>query len=239
MKPTHALMQPRLVLGIAAHADDLDFGMAGAAAMWAAQGAEVWYLVLTCGSKGVADASSVDGAVAIRRQEQQSAADILGIAGVIFLDYEDGALENSAALRRDIARTIRKLCPDVVVTFDPSALYFAGLGLINHPDHRAAGQAALDAVYPVARNAHSFPELLDESLPPHCVTTVLLINFDHPTYRVDITAAFDKKLQALAAHASQETSLAPFVPLLTSLAEETGEQAGCQYAEGFIRLDVV
>jgi LmbE family N-acetylglucosaminyl deacetylase len=144
-------------------------------------------------------------------------------------------------VKRDITRIIRKIKPDVVVTMDPSMLYDAERGFINHPDHRAAGQAALDAVYPLARDHMSFPELYqNERLQPHNVATVLLTNFDKQNFFMDITGCMDTKIAALAAHASQVPDLAATEEWIKQMAEKSGQLSGesYKYAEGFIRVDI-
>jgi LmbE family N-acetylglucosaminyl deacetylase len=111
--------------------------------------------------------------------------------------------------------------------------------MINHTDHRAAGQAVLDAVYPLARDHLACPKLLAEGLEPHKVKTVLLTNFSHQNYLVDVTDVFDTKLAAMRAHASQIKDTSTMQRLLTDMAAHLGQQAGCQYAEGFVRLDLM
>lgn len=208
-------------------------------AAWAAAGAECYYLVLTNGNKGTADTKvSPDKLIAARQREQRAAAKLLGISDVFFADYEDGALEVTMALKRDIVRVIRKLRPDTVVTMDPSMLYSVDSGFINHPDHRAAGQATLDAVYPLARDHLAFPELLAEGFKPHKVKTVLLSNFDKYNFYVDISETIDKKLAALAAHISQMPDLTATQTRMRELARSLGTQANCAYAEAFLRIDI-
>lgn len=229
----------RCVLGVAAHPDDLDFGAAGSMAVWAAAGAKCYYLILTNGNKGTADKDlAPEKLIADRRREQRAAAKLLGVTDVFFADYEDGALEVTLALKRDIVRVIRQVRPDVVVTTDPSMIYSVDSGFINHPDHRAAGQAALDAVYPLARDHLVFPELLAEGLEPHKVKTVLLNNFDKQNFYVDISETIDKKMAALAAHVSQMSELVATQKRMRELAERMGAQANCAYAEAFLRIDI-
>lgn len=233
-------LTPKIVLGIAAHADDMDFSMAGSAAKWASEGAEVYYLVLTNGDKGSSDPAADPAALRAERQdEQRAAAKVLGVKEVIFKDYEDGMLTVSADVKRDIVRVIRTIRPDVVVTFDPSVLYYAPYNFINHPDHRAAGQAALDAVFPLARDHLSFPGLYkDEGLQPHKVATVLLINFEKADYSVNISNYIDAKLDALAAHVSQMPNLQEVQNKMRERAADVGTTVGAAYAESFLRIDV-
>lgn len=232
-------LHPKIVLGVVAHPDDLEFGVAGTIAKYVQQGATAYYYILTNGNKGSNDPGMTPSQLCdVRRNEQRAAADILGVADVFFGDYEDGMLECSQAVKRDIVRKIRELQPDIVVTFDPTIVYSANLGIINHTDHRAAGQATLDAVYPLARDRLSFPELAAEGLRPHKVATVLMINFDEHNYCEDITDTFVLKMQALAAHASQVPDFDKTRAMLTAIAQECGSKTNSQYAEGFVRLDI-
>jgi LmbE family N-acetylglucosaminyl deacetylase len=209
-------------------------------AKWAAEGADVYYLLLTDGSKGSDDRhlSSAD-LIKIRRDEQLAAAKILGLKQVFFLDYEDGLLVNDANVKRDIARVIRQTKPDIVITMDPAVLYWVENGYINHPDHRAAGQATLDALFPLARDHLSFPELLADGLEPHKVPHVLLMRFgmEH-NYSVDITATLEQKLKALAAHASQMANIEETHVMVRDWAKQAGQLGGHDYAENFLRIDI-
>jgi LmbE family N-acetylglucosaminyl deacetylase len=235
MKHTSPELKPKIVLGVGAHPDDLEYGAAGTLAKWAAAGAKVYYLILTDGSKGTTDASlSPASLVATRQAEQQAAAKIVGASDVFFGAFKDGELENTASVRREIVRRIRVLKPEVVVGWDPTFVYSADM--VNHPDHRAAGQAMLDAVYPYARDIVSFPELQKEGLEPHKVGTVLLINPAGNTYISDITGHLDTKIQALSAHASQG-GVEP-AAATTKRAHDSGEPHGLAAAEGFVRIDL-
>jgi LmbE family N-acetylglucosaminyl deacetylase len=234
-------LRPKAVLGVAAHPDDLDYGAGGTMAAFAAQGAKIYYLILTDGGNGSKDHSVQPKTLRdIRRDEQRQAAKILGLTDVFFCDFPDAALENSQDVKREIVRVIRQTKPDVVVTIDPAVLYSARHGFINHPDHRAAGQATLDAVYPLARDHLAFPELLAEGLQPHKAGTVLLFDFTPETlpYNVDITEMLDLKLQALSAHASQFADIETVKNAATERAAEAGKKHGCRYAESFIRIDI-
>lgn len=229
----------KTVLGVAAHPDDLDFAAGGTVAKLAAQGATVYYLILTDGRRGSEDPNQ-DPAIltATRQQEQQTACKALGVTDVFFLDFEDGALENTAAVRKEIVRAIRKLQPDTVITLDPSMLYAAKFGFVNHPDHRAAGQATLDAVYPLARNAPSFPELITEGLEPHKVRTMLLANFSEHTCCIDITTTIDQKAAAIAAHTSQTGGIDAVRTILDKMNKAAGKEINCAYGETFVRINI-
>lgn len=175
----------------------------------------------------------------LRRSEQQNAVAILGASGVHFLDYCDGTLENSLELRKDIIRQIRTHKPDTVIVFDPTFVYSSRLGFINHPDHRAAGQATLDAVFPLARDHLSFPELFtEENLLPHKVQHMLLVNLDTSNYHIDITNYLDTKLRSLFEHRSQMKDQRAIRKQVTDQARYSGKKAGLELAEGFIRIDI-
>jgi len=232
-------LRPRVVLGVAAHPDDLDFAAGGTFAKFVKDGAAVYYLILTDGGKGTHDRSVPTGElIRTRQNEQRKAAEALGATDVRFLAYRDGELENSKELKKDICKVIRELKPDVVVTLDPSMLYSANRGFINHPDHRAAGQATLDAVFPLARDYLSFPELDEQGFRPHEVATVLLSNFDRNEYYVDISETIEQKMAAIAAHESQLSGMATTQAELKKRAHELGEYRGYEYAECFVRIDV-
>lgn len=238
-QPLRDELQANVVLGIGAHADDIDFTSAGTIARLAAEGATVYYLVLTDGSKGTADRSvAANALVPKRRQEQLDAAKSLGVREVFFLDYEDGRLEVTQGLKRDIVRYIRRCRPDVVLCFDPSMLYSAARNFVNHPDHRACGQATLDAVYPLARDHLSFPELLEEGLEPHKTKVLLLTHFDQANYMVDISTTIEQKMAVFAVHASQSPQLDDKQARHRQLAADIGAACGYEYAEGFVRIDV-
>ncbi len=232
-------LTPKVVLGVAAHPDDLDFGASATLAKYAQAGAEVYYLILTDGSKGSDDHQiAPEELIKLRREEQRAA--LLAIRGrsVTFLNYPDSALEVSIELKRDIVREIRLRKPDIVITNDPTLVYSRSRGYINHPDHRAAGLATLDAIFPLARDHLTFPELLSEGLMPHKTKTVLLNNFDYQNYYEDVSNTLELKWQVLKCHASQIKDFAAVRERFTHFAELNGKKAGCKYAEGFIRLDV-
>jgi LmbE family N-acetylglucosaminyl deacetylase len=230
--------KPKTVLAVGAHPDDIDFGCAGSVAMWAKEGVEVYYLIITDGSKGSADHSvTPKQLIKTRQTEQRAAAKRLGVAGIEFLAYEDGTLEVTQDLKCDIVKAIRVCQPDTVITFDPSMLYSVEHGFINHPDHRAAAQATLDAVFPLARDHLSFPELLDQGFEPHKVTTLLLMNFNQQNFGVNISETIEQKMAALADHASQMEDIAATQEMMRSLAAEVGAQYGYNYGEAFLKID--
>ncbi len=236
---TRGELKADVVLGIGAHADDMDFLAAGTIAKLAAEGAEVYYLIVTDSGKGSADPDiTSEKLVQIRQEEQRRAAKILGVKDVIFLDYEDGALEVTMKLKKDIVRCIRQFKPDVVITIDPTMFYNTSLSTINHPDHRACGQAVLDAVFPLARDRLTFPELLLDGLNPHNTKTLLMINPEKQDFIVDISRSFDLKMMAIQAHASQLADVNKALKRFPEQAAALGAPTGCKYAEGFMRLDI-
>jgi LmbE family N-acetylglucosaminyl deacetylase len=191
------------VLVVMAHPDDAEFGCGGTIAKWASAGKVINYLLCTSGDKGSSDPDISPYRLAqTRRAEQINAAHALGARDVTFLSYEDGTLTNTLALRRDIVREIRRFRPDAVICQDPT-MRFGGNRYLNHPDHRAAGDACLDAVYPSARDPHVFPELLIDELLPHKVREVFMSTTQNAEVWVDITDCFDRKLEGLREHKSQ------------------------------------
>lgn len=226
-------------MGIAAHPDDLDYGASGTMAGFAAQGADVYYCIVTDGSKGSEDTSvSAMALVKMRENEQRAAAKIIGAKDVFFLGYPDGELEVTLPLKKDIVRIIRIVKPDVVITTDPTDIYSPGRGFINHTDHRAAGMAAIDAVYPLARDHMSFPELYASGLKPHKTRTLLLTNFNDRNFYVDISATFDTKIKALKAHSSQVPDIDLTSKRMSDLSNMLGEMSGYSRAEAFMRIDL-
>jgi LmbE family N-acetylglucosaminyl deacetylase len=194
---------PASLMVIVAHPDDAEFMCAGTVARWAASGCEVTYVLGTSGDKGSNDPTMTsERLVEIREAEQVAAARILGVKHVEFLRFRDAELLPDLELRRAIVRAIRKYKPDAVICQDPTARWF-GQEYIQHPDHIAMGEAALAAVFPTSRDRLTFPELLAEGLEPHTVREVYLAGSAEPDYWVDITAYFERKIEALRAHASQ------------------------------------
>jgi LmbE family N-acetylglucosaminyl deacetylase len=191
------------VLSITAHPDDVDFGAAGTIARWTDAGIEVIYCVVTDGDAGGLDEDFPRAEMpALRRAEQIAAAKCVGVHDVRFLGYPDGRVEATLDLRRDLARVIRQVRPDRVLCPSPERNYVR-LG-VSHPDHRAVGSAALDAVYPDARNPFAFPELREgEGLAPWTVREVWIAGSPSPNHFVDVTATFGRKIAALRAHESQ------------------------------------
>ena len=222
----------RRVLVVMAHPDDADFVAAGTVARWARAGAECVYLLCTDGNKGSDDpAMTPERLGPIRRVEQRAAVARLGGRDAWFLGFEDGLLEPTIGLRRAITEQICRFRPDVVVSQDPT-LRWSGSEYINHPDHRAAGEAALAAIFPSARNRLIFPDLFVDGLEPHAVAAVYLAASEQADTWIDIGETMDQKLAALGEHRSQFT-LAEVEPFVREWGEENGQRLGVRYAEGF------
>jgi LmbE family N-acetylglucosaminyl deacetylase len=190
------------ILVVTAHPDDVDFGSAGSVAVWTDAGVDVAYCIVTDGDAGGSDMTiSRKEMAAIRREEQNAAAKAVGVTDVTYLGFSDGRLTPDLDLRKAISRVIRRFRPDRVVTQSPernwSRIY------ASHPDHLAAGEAAICAVYPDARNPFAFPELLDEGFEPHAVPEVWIMATDRADRAVDATDQFERKLAALKSHRSQ------------------------------------
>lgn len=195
---------PQNILVILAHPDDPEFFCGATTARWVRAGHHISYCVITCGDKGTKDLTlGPDELCVIRQREQRAAARVLGVDKIKFLNYPDGYLVPDLKLRKDITRVIRTVRPDVLVTCDPQTL-FTAMGGLNHPDHRAAGQATLDAVFPAARDHLNFIELwTEEKLEPHNVREVWVCGTLQPDVTLDVTDTWEIKINALFEHKSQ------------------------------------
>jgi LmbE family N-acetylglucosaminyl deacetylase len=231
--------RPGRFLVIVAHPDDADFGPAATLAAWI-DGGSVGHLVCCTSGDAGADDHTTDPLVLARTREaeQRAAAAIIGYEGVTFLHRPDGALENDLALREQLVRVIREFRPNAVLTMDPTLLFHRD-GYIQHTDHRAAAMAAVDAVYPAARNPMSFPHLAAAGLAPHTVERMLLFWTEEATVWVDVSATIGRKVAALSEHRSQVREPEELAERLTSWALEEGERFGVAAAETFrvIKLD--
>jgi LmbE family N-acetylglucosaminyl deacetylase len=228
------------VLVVLAHPDDPEFFCGGTVARWSSEGREIIYCLLTRGDKGSDDDGIPPEKLArVREAEQQKAAKKLGVEEVIFLNESDGYVEPTIDLRREIVRVIRQIRPDIVITSDPTN-FFPSNRHINHADHRAAGQATLDAVYPAARSALYFPELSkSEGLAPHKVREVYVAGAQHPNTIIDITEFFDLKVQALGAHKSQIKDLeALAVRLRSNMSDPNSPPDSPRIIETFRRIEL-
>lgn len=229
---------PERALVIAAHADDIEFGISGTAARWTDAGATVTYCIVTDSASGSNKPETIrEELIALRREEQIASAATVGVTDVRFLNYPDGILQPTLALRRDLTRLIRELRPDVVVTLDPTTMIVEGNNYINHPDHRAAGEAAMYAVFPSSETRPIFPELLEEGFEPHKVKKLYLTLASNTNYVVDITSTIDRKLDALRCHPSQLNE--EVVQMVKSWNAAAGLEHGVDFAESFrvIHLD--
>ena len=219
-----------------AHPDDAEYGSSGTAAQWRRLGWQVVYVVCTDGSKGSDDPEMTqEKLVALRKQEQRNAAKILGLKTVEFLNYPDSYLTPSLELRRDIAKMIRKHKPDVLICPNPNRDLESD-GYIGHPDHMAAGEAALAAVFPTARDRLTYPDLLANGYEPHKVREVwVMAGRDRADQFVELTEEdLDKSIQALRAHASQ---VSPNVgEHMREWKARNGEPKGLKWAEVYKRF---
>lgn len=219
------------ILVIAAHPDDIEFGAAGSIAKWADEGAQMTFCLVTDGAAGSNEPGADLAALArARQQEQRDAAALLGVHDVRFLGYPDGTLQHTLQLRRDLTRLIRELKPERVLIADPT-LVFAGNFYVNHPDHRAAAEAALYAVFPSAGTRPIFPELLAEGLEPHDVGELWLFFAQQPDTYIDISAQIERKVQALLCHRSQVGAEA--AEMVRKWDSEAGQPHGYAFAESF------
>ena len=225
-------------MSIHAHPDDQAITVGGTLAKWARAGCEIVTVCLTRGGAGSNKYTPLDmtreALVAIREDEQREACRILGVKETIFLDYEDGMLEPSIPLRRELTRLIRRHRPEAVLTGDPTVRYY-GTTYMNHPDHRAAADVALDAVFPSAGTRLIFPELLAEGLEPHEVRQVFIHGAERGDTYVDIAETLDVKLAALRAHKRQMGEWDPS-EMITQWAAEQGRRRKLKAAESYRRM---
>ena len=225
------------VLVVTAHPDDVDFGASGTVAGWTATGIEVTYAIVTNGDAGGSDHSVPREEIpAIRQFEQRAAAAAVGVTDVRFLGYVDGELVVSHDLRRDISRVIRQVRPDRMLIQSPDRNWERIAA--SHPDHMAAGQAAIQAVYPDARNPFAHPSLLtDEGLEAWTVREVWVMAGTQPNHFVDITDRFDSKIAALRAHESQTGGMEQLDEFVRAWAARNAAAAGLpegRLAEAFM-----
>ncbi len=226
---------PERALFIYAHPDDIEFGVAGTAALWAKNGAEVTYVVITDGNVGSHEAEMTAEKLAeTRRAEQTAAADVAG-ASCVFLGYHDGMLQPTMELRKQLVKLIRQYQPNVVVCGDPTMYFPPGGTRINHPDHRAAAQAAIDAVFPAAEMHLLYPDLDEAGIVAHKVNYVYVSYGRDANYYVDISETMDTKIKALRQHVSQLGDWDP-EDRLREWAIGTGKKVGFKYAEAFQRI---
>ena len=223
---------PERVLIIVAHADDIEFGAGGIVARWTECGTHVTYCIVTDNAAGSNDpATDLVRLAQTRQREQIEAAAKLGVQDVRFLGYADGTLQPTMELRRDLTRLIREVKPQIVLTLDFTTVIAMDNQYINHPDHRAAGEAATYAVFPSAGTRPIFPELLAEGYEPHEVYKLYYNLSTEPNLFVDITSVEERKLDSLRSHASQLNE--DVVNMVRQWDAETGKAHGFEYAETF------
>ena len=226
---------PKKVLVITPHPDDADFWCSGTIAKWLGDGATVRYVLCTDGGKGTTDPniSSADLSK-LREQEQADAVEALGVQELVLLHHPDGSLEDDDELRRELVRQIRQVQPDVVLCPEPYRKNLAW-----HRDHRIAGQVALDAVFPCARDHLHFVELWrDEGLEPHKAPTMLFWGTENADTTIDITESMDAKIKAVAAHKSQMDgrSLKEIEDFVRERAQVSEGGSGKEYVEAFRKV---
>jgi LmbE family N-acetylglucosaminyl deacetylase len=226
---------PKRAMSIQAHPDDQDFTVAGTLAKWAKAGCEIASVVITSGDSGSNDVTKSADYKAelarLREAEQRAANDVLGIQHTVYLHYADGELEASLALRKDLTRLIRQYKPDVVVTGNPEA-WFYGNEYVNHPDHRAAAQAACEAVFPSAGTRLIFTDLLSAGYEPHNVNRLYIHGSEKPDTWIDISETIDTKIEALKKHVSQ-VDTHEVDKWMHAWAKEEGRKKKLAYAEAY------
>jgi LmbE family N-acetylglucosaminyl deacetylase len=226
----------RIGMVIMAHPDDAEWSCSGTVAKWCAEGWDVIYVLCTDGSKGSSDPDMTsEKLIKIREKEQRDAGKVLGLQDVVFLGYPDAYLEPTLELRKDIAREIRRYKPDVVIVGSPGRDIERG-NYVSHPDHLAAGEAALSAIFPTARDRLTFPELIDEGFEPHKVREVWVAGGgDNADNYVDVEAYMDTAVKALKAHVSQ-VDQENAGEWFRQGRIRTGAKIGMAFAEGFKRI---
>lgn len=219
-------------LAVVAHPDDLEYGAASAIGRWTSQGKQVSYLLLTRGEAGI-DSMPPEKTASLREEEERRSAEVVGVHTVEFLGYPDGVIEYGLSLRKDLARSIRKYHPEILITAN-HRLTFEGARL-NMADHRWAGLAVLDAARD-AGNRWIFPELVEEGLEPwNKVRMVYISGSPQPTHAVDVTSFLDKGIASLREHRVYIENLRGFQPesFLRQKAVEAGKRLGCRFAVDF------
>ncbi|MDM8533046.1 PIG-L deacetylase family protein [Anaerolineales bacterium HSG25] len=230
---------PQKAMVIMAHPDDIEFSCAGTVARWIKGGAEIAYVLCTSGDVGIAEPSMTKAkATEIREAEQREAAKVVGVHEVIYLREPDGMLVNTLDLRKRLVREIRRFRPEVVITGDPTVVWVND-SYINHPDHRAAAGAALDAVFPAAGQPNLFEELAEEGLTAHKPRKVYVSGFRAGNTSVNITETMDLKVAALKKHVSQMAEFENIEAMIREWAAEAGKGKEMDYAEVFRVISLV
>jgi len=230
---------PQKAMAIVAHPDDIEFSCAGTTARWIKEGSEISYVILTSGDAGIDDPEiSRQDAIKIREQEARNAAEITGAKEIIFIGEPDGLLEPTMAIRKRLVREIRRFKPEVVICGDPTVV-LASDSYINHPDHRAAATAAIDAVFPAAGQPSLFTDIEKEfGYTAHKPRKVYVNTWEGADTFINIETTIDNKIEALKAHVSQMKGWDP-EPMIREWAKETGKGKEMEYAEGFKVITLV
>lgn len=225
---------PKRAMSIHAHPDDQEFTIAGTLAKWSQAGCEIVSVIITSGDSGSNDPAKGPEykpvLAKLREDEQRAANAVLGVKETVFLHYPDGELEATLPLRKELTRLIRQYKPEAVFTGNPDG-WFYGNEYINHPDHRAAAEAALTAVFPSAGTRLMFTDLLTAGYEPHNVKRVYVHGVEQPDTWVDISAEIDVKIAALRKHASQLEEDPE--KMMREWAAEEGKAKGLAFAEAF------
>ena len=224
--------EPRRALVVMAHPDDIEFTCGGTVASLADDGWQVAFCLVTSGDKGSKDPNlSPADLAALREAEQQAAAAELGVQRCIFLRWPDGFVEDGPELRAALVRVVRETRPELLITWD-------GYRGFNHRDHRTVGLAALDAVFPLARNPNTYAEQLTDGLEPHRVNTVLLAGAREPNYWVDVSDQLDRRIDALFRHATQVQALnrEEMAKRMAQRQQRAAAEGRVPWAESFRRL---
>ncbi len=226
---------PKIAMSIQAHPDDQDFSVAGTLAKWAKAGCEIISVLITSGDSGSNDVTKPveykTELAQLREAEQLAANEVLGIKHTVFLRYPDGELEPSLALRKDLTRVIRQYKPEVVLAGNPEA-WFYGNEYVNHPDHRAAAQAACEAVFPSAGTRLIFTDLLAAGYEPHDVSRLYIHGSEKNDTWIDISETIDIKIEALKKHVSQ-IDTHEVDKWMRDWAKEEGKEKGLDFAEAY------
>lgn len=226
---------PKRAMTIHAHPDDQEFSVGGTLAKWAKAGCEIISVTITSGDSGSNDPTK-DGRYKaelanLREGEQQAANAVLGVKESVFLRYPDGELEPTIQLRKELTRVIRTYKPDVVICGNPEA-WFYGNEYVNHPDHRAAAQAACEAVFPSAGTRLIFTDLLAAGYEPHNVRKLYIHGTEKPDTWVDISGTIDIKVKALQQHVSQ-VPVDEVEKWMKDWAKEDAKDKDFEYAESY------
>lgn len=223
---------PESAMAIVAHPDDIEFSCAGTTARWAKAGARISYVLLTSGDVGIDEPGMTRArAIEIREAEARAAAEIAGVHDIVFLREPDGMLQPTMDLRKKLVREIRRFRPEVIICGDPTVVW-SGENYINHPDHRAAAQVALDATFPAAGQPNLFEELEEEGLKAHKPRRVYVTTWDHADVYVNIEETIDIKIASLRAHKSQMGEWDP-EPMVREWAANSAKGKEMPYAEAY------